>query len=151
MIGAGFIFIFFMVKAKNISQFKQNQAASTNFFSHWLANPRILAIIGLLFLLLILIPLAKSYSRKRMIENEIAGIQQEINDFEAKNKDLKEMISYLQSDASLEEQARLNMGLKRPGETVAVIQDKATGTASTTVSTANNLSNWKKWWRYFIN
>ena len=140
-----------MAKAKNISQFKQNHAASTNFFSRWLANPRILAIIGLLFLLLILIPLAKSYSRKRMVENEIAGIQQEINDFEAKNKDLKEMISYLQSDASLEEQARLNMGLKRPGETVAVIQNKAAEIAPTTAVDTVNLPNWKKWWRYFIN
>lgn len=140
-----------MVKVKSASQFKQNQAVKSKFFNRWLANPRVLAIIGLAFLLMILVPLAKSYSRRRQVEREIADVQQEINDFEANNKDMKAMIDYLQSDASLEEQARLNMGLKRPGETVAVIADKTVTTTAAAAADNAPQSNWKKWWQYFIN
>ena len=96
-------------------------------------------------------PLAKSYSRKRLVEQEIADIQREISDFEAKNKELQEMIIYLQSDQSLEEQARLNMGLKLPGETVAVIQDGPKNVSATTTEKNIFLPNWQKWWQYFIN
>jgi cell division protein FtsB len=116
-----------------------------------LVNPRTFAIIALVFLLLIFLPLAKNYSRKRLVEQEIAGIQKEIDDFEAKNRDLKEMIDYLQSDQSLEEQARLNMGLKRPGEIVAVIQEDTAVNAISSPVLVDDSPNWQKWWRYFAN
>ncbi len=139
-----------MTKNKNISEYKQQRRGETNFVNRWFANQRAFAIIVLVFLLLILIPLAKNYSRKRLVEQEIADIQQEINDFESKNKELKGMIDYLQSDQSLEEQARLNMGLKRPGETVAVIQGEALGVIAPAREEIVSLPNWQKWWQYFV-
>lgn len=140
-----------MVKSKTISSFKAKKSDDSNFWRRWLANKRIFSLIALIFLLLILVPLAKSYSRKRLVEQEIADIQREISDFEAKNKELQEMIIYLQSDQSLEEQARLNMGLKLPGETVAVIQDGPKNVSATTTEKNIFLPNWQKWWQYFIN
>jgi len=138
-----------MVKPKSISNFKEQHRAHGSFWTRWLADKRIFAIIALIFLLLILIPLAKNYSHKRLIEKEIEDIQAEISDFEAKNGELKEMIDYLQSDQSLEEQARLNMGLKRPGETVAVIQENAGGVPQASEAIVEEISNWRKWWQYF--
>lgn len=140
-----------MNKNKNISEYKQQRRSEASFVNRWFANQRAFAIIALVFLLLLLIPLAKNYSRKRLVEQEIADIQQEINDFESKNKELKGMIDYLQSDQSLEEQARLNMGLKRPGETVAVIQGEALGVTIPERETTVALPNWQKWWQYFAN
>jgi len=140
-----------MNKNKNISEYKQQRRGETSFVNRWFANQRAFAIIALVFLLLLLIPLAKNYSRKRLVEQEIADIQQEINDFESKNKELKGMIDYLQSDQSLEEQARLNMGLKRPGETVAVIQGEALGVTVPEREVTVALPNWQKWWQYFVN
>ncbi|PKM88920.1 hypothetical protein CVU83_00935 [Candidatus Falkowbacteria bacterium HGW-Falkowbacteria-2] len=138
-----------MAKIKNISSYKQTRRPQGSFVARLLGDKRVFAIIALIFLLLILVPLAKSYSRKRLIEKEIEGIQQEIASFEAKNSDLKEMIDYLQSDQSLEEQARLNMGLKRPGETVAVIADSVVGVQVAETKEVVNPPNWQKWWRYF--
>lgn len=138
-----------MTKNKNISEYKQQRRGESSFVNRWFANQRAFAIIALVFLLLLLIPLAKNYSRKRLVEQEIADIQQEINDFESKNKELKGMIDYLQSDQSLEEQARLNMGLKRPGETVAVIQGEALGVITPAREETVALPNWQKWWQYF--
>jgi cell division protein FtsB len=139
-----------MMKNKIVSNFKVKKRAEKNFFSAWLANRRIFGIIALVFLLLILVPLAKNYSRQRLVADEIAGIQQEIADFEAKNKELRETIDYLQSDQSLEEQARLNMGLKMPGEKVAVIQSDAFGTVMPVELPKQSLPNWQKWWQHFM-
>ncbi|MBN2884593.1 septum formation initiator family protein [Patescibacteria group bacterium] len=140
-----------MTKIKNISNYRQSRRSSRNFLNRYFAGPKVFAIIALVFLLLILIPLAKDYSRKRIIEEEIIDIQNEISDFESKNKDLKEMIDYFQSDASLEEQARLNLGLKMPGETVIVITDEDSDHLSSDPVVKINLSNWRKWLKYFIN
>ncbi|HQO10989.1 MAG TPA: septum formation initiator family protein [bacterium] len=140
-----------MTKQKMISNLKASRRRETNFLYRFLVNPRTFAIIALVFLLLIFLPLAKNYSRKRLVEQEIAGIQKEIDDFEAKNRDLKEMIDYLQSDQSLEEQARLNMGLKRPGEIVAVIQEDTAVDAISSPVLVDDSPNWQKWWRYFAN
>ncbi len=139
-----------MTKNKNISEYKQQRRGESSFVNRWFANQRTFAIIALVFLLLLLIPLAKNYSRKRLVEQEIADIQQEINDFESKNKELKGMIDYLQSDQSLEEQARLNMGLKRPGETVAVIQGESLGVITPVRAEIIALPNWQKWLQYFV-
>ncbi|MDD2681279.1 MAG: septum formation initiator family protein [Patescibacteria group bacterium] len=140
-----------MNKRKNISNFRQSRKSSTSSLSRYLAGPKVFAIIALIFLLLILVPLAKDYSRKRIIENEIIDIQNQISDFEDKNKDLKEMIDYFQSDASLEEQARLNLGLKRPGETVVVVTDEEANFFVDQPVAAPPIANWRKWLQYFIN
>lgn len=127
-------------------QNKHNSSTSAFFFS-----PKIFAIIALIFLLLILLPLAKNYSRKRLIEREIAEITQEINEFELKNTELKEMISYLKSDQSLEERARLNMGMRQPGESVIVIQGDFLDLIEIEKERPDPLPNWKKWRQHFFN
>jgi len=124
----------------------------SNFFYRLVSSQRFLAIIGLVFLLIIVIPLAKTYSQRRLIEREIEDVKQEISDFENKNQELKEMINYLESDQSLEEQARLNLNLKKPGETVVVVEENKTlanQVGSEEFSRRNG--NFFKWWQYFFN
>ena len=127
------------------------QSKPNNFFYRLISSQRFLAIIGLVFLLLIIFPLAKTYTQKRMVENEINGVKKEINDFEKTNQELRDMITYLESDQSLEEQARLNLNLKKPGEKVIVIEEPKTATSS---SEANDFAadggNLAKWWHYFF-
>ncbi|MFA5024386.1 MAG: septum formation initiator family protein [Patescibacteria group bacterium] len=123
-----------------------------NFFYRLVISQRFLAIIGLVFLLIIIIPLAKTYSQRRLVEKEIEDIKKEISDFENKNQELKDMIVYLESDQSLEEQARLNLNLKKPGEQVIVVEDSQTADKESNLAadsaSGNNLS---KWWQYFLN
>ena len=122
-----------------------------NIFYRLFSNQRFLAIVGLILLLLIVLPLARTYSQKRVIENEISGVQKEISQFEKDNQDLKEMLSYLQSDQSLEAQARLNLNLKKPGETVVVIENQADIKNSDDVTNDEaEISNFKKWFNYFF-
>jgi len=122
-----------------------------NFFYRLFSSQRFLAIVGLIFLLVILFPLAKTYSQKRLIEKEIEDVKLEINEYEQKNKELEELIVYLQSNQSLEEQARLSLNLKKPGEQVIVIEDKKVDSNPVqTASSQNNINNLSKWWNYFF-
>jgi len=122
-----------------------------NFFYRLVSSQRFLAIIGLVFLVVIIFPLARTYTQRRLVEKEVADVKQQISDFEKENQQMTELISYLQSDQSLEEQARLNLNLKKPGEAVVVINNEKSGAvAASPVSSSDNASNLTKWWRYFF-
>ena len=121
------------------------------FFYRLVSSQRFLAIVGLAFILVIAIPLARTYNQKRQVAREIAEIQKEIDSYESQNDDLKELISYLQSDQSLESQARLNLNLKKPGEQVIVIEDKRPTATAALGDDDGPGSNLAKWWRYFFN
>jgi cell division protein FtsB len=121
-----------------------------NFFYRLFSSQRFLAIIGLFFLLLILFPLAKTYTQKKLVEKEIADVKKEITDFESANAELKEMIAYLESGQSLEEQARLNLNLKKPGEKVIVVEALKNESSLEDINkTTASESNFTKWWHYF--
>ena len=138
-----------MIKKRRINNLKSIHNHQTSFLNRFLFNPKFFTIIILIFLLIILLPLIKNYNRRLLVEKEIADIQKKIDEFELKNKEFKEMIDYLQSDQSIEEQARLNMGLKFPGETVFVIKDDEIINNNSQPILIDNSPNWKKWWRYF--
>lgn len=122
-----------------------------NFFYRLFSSQRFLAIVGLIFLLLIIFPLARTYTQRRLVEKEIEDVKKEISNFESTNQELKDMITYLESDQSLEEQARLNLNLKKPGEKVIVIEPTKNASSSEDINkTTTPESNFLKWWRYFF-
>ena len=123
----------------------------SNFFYRLFSSQRFLAIIGLILLFVIFLPLAKTYSQRRLVEREILGIQEEIAQFEKDNQELKDMLNYLKSDQSLEAQARINLNLKKPGETVIVIENQADNKNPDNVPEEEiKKSNFKKWFDYFF-
>lgn len=127
-------------------------ARPNNFWYRFFSNQRFLAIIGLGFLLFLAFPLARTYSQRRIVEREIIEMKKQISDYEAQNQQLKELASYLQSDQSLEEQARVNLNLKKPGEEVIVIEDaKNMAVQSDVADNASEVSNLVKWWQYYFN
>jgi cell division protein FtsB len=121
-----------------------------NFFYRLFSSQRFLAIIGLVFLLLIIFPLARTYTQRRLVETEIDGVKKQISDFQSSNQEMRDMITYLQSDQSLEEQARLNLNLKKPGETVVVIEQAKSATTTNDVNINSSENNFIKWWNYFF-
>ena len=116
------------------------------------SSQRFLALIGLVFLVIILFPLARTYSQRRLVEREIEEVKKQIADYESQNKQLTELAAYLQSEQSLEEQARLNLNMKKPGEAVIVIDNSKNPIAkSATAATGEPVGNIVKWWRYYFN
>lgn len=122
-----------------------------NFLTSLLSGQRLLAILCLAFLVLITFPLAKTYTQRKLMDKEIAEIKAEIATYEKNHEELKEMIAYLESDQSLEEQARLSLNLKKPGEQVIVIDYSKQNLTPVSSSSEQRLeSNFVKWWRYFF-
>lgn len=123
-----------------------------------LKNQKFLALIGLAVLVLISFPIAKNISQKYAVDKEIEDLQNEIAEIEGQNKDLRGLIDYLESDQFVEEQARLNLGLKKEGEDVVVLKEEVVdnfynvhfGENEADLELAN-LSNPERWWRYFFN
>ena len=131
-----------------------------NLFVRILLNPKILALTGLIIIILISFPLAKNISQRYRVSQEIKNLEQEIADMEDSNVNLKKFISYLTSDQFVEKEARLNFGLKKPGEEAAVIKTEKQGetTAGAIFNVGSSggnqpvgpISNPKKWWEYFF-
>lgn len=125
-----------------------------SFINKILYNQKFLALLGLVLIFLISFPLAKNVSKRYKINQEIEEINEEIAEFESKNKDLKQLIIYLESDQFVEEQARLNLGLRKQGEEVTIIKDISSGLAKeieeNKLENSRNFSNPEKWWNYFF-
>ncbi len=121
------------------------------FWQRFLMSQRFLAMVFLLILVAIAFPLVRSFSQRKMIEKEIAEMKRDNEIYRNKSQELKAMIDYLQSDASLEEQARLNLGLKKPDELVVVVnRPKNIEISSSTVPEESRIINWRLWLHYFF-
>ena len=139
-------------------------------FSRLIFNPKILASLGLIIIVLLSFPIAKNASQRYAVNNEIKELEKEIKSMEGRNAKLNQLIDYFGSNQYIEEQARLNFGLKKKGEETAVIDIGKNGTttndANNFINTANKeifdirgidnkpiakpLSNPQKWRRYFL-
>ncbi len=121
------------------------------FWQRFLMSQRFLAIVFLLIIVAISFPLLRSVSQRKMIEQEIADMKKDNEAYRNRSQELKEMIDYLQSDISLEEQARLNLGLKKPNEDVVVVnRQKSVEVASSTKTENSRIANWLRWVHYFV-
>jgi cell division protein FtsB len=120
------------------------------------------ALTGLILIILISIPLAEKVSKRYTINREIKELEQEIARIESKNNDFSGLIDYLESDQFINEQARLKLNYKSPGEEVLIIKDanNATTTADAQaadysgvgqVQSLKKANNFVKWFNYFIN
>ena len=128
-------------------------------------NQKFIALIGLLAIALAGFPLAKNKLKQYRLNKEINELKKEINGLNNKGADLKNFVAYLQSDQFVEEQARLNLNLKKAGEELTVIKSGA-GAANQASSTGGNsifsipgydqeksrpgASNPRKWVDYFL-
>ncbi|MDD4271900.1 MAG: septum formation initiator family protein [Patescibacteria group bacterium] len=135
-----------------------------NYFKKIFFNQKFLTLLGLAAIILISFPFAKNTLKQYRINKEISELKKEISDLQNKNVDLKNFVSYLESDQFAEEQARLNLGLKKPGEELTVIKSAAGDNSAGTSSGASifnipgyekgelkdKKSNPKKWLNYFF-
>lgn len=138
-----------------------------NFFKSFFLNQFFLTILGLLVIFLISFPLAKKVSKQYKVNKEIEELKMEIAEVEGKNSDLKNLLSYLDSDQFIEEQAREKLNYKNEGEEVVVIKKQGEiEEPQTIVSTESeniynikssdsnaemkNELNYKKWIKYFF-
>ena len=125
---------------------------------------RLLLVVNILVIAFLGVSLSREIVRSRAIGAEIEVLQAQADSLLANNIDLSELKTAMQTESYIEREARLKLGMKKPGETVVVIQDEASLSAQTTGSDPNDplgyvladegtevvVANPQKWWYYFF-
>ncbi len=112
-------------------------------------------IILLALLVLLAIGYGSAYYQHYQVQQEIRRLERQAEDLKAKKLKTLELLKYVESPAFVEERARLELNLGRPGEKMMVIDSGAA--APPRQSLVNMLeqnrpvlSNQTKWWNYFF-
>ncbi len=105
---------------------------------------------------------ARQVLRNRDISRGIAALESRARSLEQENVRIGDLQQALQTESELEKEARLKLGLKKPGENVVVVQNQApsaapfrsleelAGEPSVAPNTAG-ASNPVRWWYFFFN
>lgn len=90
--------------------------------------------------------------REWKVDQEIVALEQNIEHLEGKKLSLTELASKLSSDDSIDRQARVQLGLQRPGERVFIVRGGETALASfgTEDQPVDEATNPERWFRHFF-
>lgn len=112
---------------------------------------RTFLIISAIAVLLITYGIVKSLTRRHELEIEITKLKADIDNYQAKNQELNRLIEYFNTNEFKEREARLRLGLQKPGETVVVIPELKSDVKNETAdSNSATEPNWQKWLNYFF-
>ena len=95
------------------------------------------------------------FMRNRDMQADIDRLRVQAESLESKNLEIARIGQGLTSSDALEREARLKLGLQKPGEYVIVIKDNqppppAGPTDAAKQDAHPRVSNARKWWRYFF-
>lgn len=116
-----------------------------------LKNQKFLALLALVLLVALVFPILKTYNQRRAVDEEMNQIRAQIAAYEQDTKQLLEMVEYLSSPESAEGLARVNQNMKKPGETVVLIERESYNRDAVAVAEdVTEVSNLQKWLDYFL-
>lgn len=105
-------------------------------------------------LLLVGMSSARETYQSWKVDEEIQGLRAQVDMLEGRRLHLLDTLHRLQSPDALDKEARLRLGLQKPGEQVFILRDAAQETIRTntglTAPLEEEVSNPSKWWRYFF-
>jgi len=102
---------------------------------------------------LLAIGYARAYYQDYKIKQEIRELKNEISQLERKKIESLEILDYVMSPAFVEEKARTELHMKKPGEKVAIIEGQGMvkqGEKTDNSGDRQMISNPLKWWYYFL-
>ncbi len=126
---------------------------------------RLLTVALLLLIGFLAVSFGREMIRSRSIARDVAALEAEAASLQAKHLEITRLADTFQTEAFIEREGRLKLGLKKPGEEVVVIHE---GTPSPRPQEGANdlpasdpslseesgsvtvLSNPEKWWIYFF-
>jgi len=109
-------------------------------------------IVALLVAAFVAFGFARAYFQDYKVRQEIKLLQQEVKDLETKKFESIQLLEYVTSDTYLEERARTELNLKKPGENVVFVSDiSPIGQIESDNDGEEDkqLNNITKWWYYF--
>ncbi|HBU07186.1 MAG TPA: hypothetical protein DEB09_03820 [Candidatus Magasanikbacteria bacterium] len=126
---------------------RQEQSFVRRFFAS-----RMFLIVAFVIAVLVALGYARAYYQDYKINQEIEALQTQVKSLEHKKLESMEILKYVTSPEFVEEKARNELNMKKPGENVLVIDGlvESNKTKQTGPVENNDLNNQTKWWYYFI-
>lgn len=109
---------------------------------------KMLLILACIVLVLLAIAFGRAYMREYASRQEIAQLEAEAARLKGEQVQLLELLSYVQTDAYVEETAREKLHLKKPGEEVVVF---SAPTSSLNYQVPEHKHPIQRWVEYFFN
>ncbi len=103
-----------------------------------------------LFLIFSLFKVGKELIKRHAINREISDLNEQLVAVSQEKDKLKDLISYLETDKYVEEQARLQLNLSKPGEKRIDLTSNQNNQVAEIASSEEDLANWRKWFNYFF-
>ncbi len=112
---------------------------------------RMFLIVAFILAVMVALGYARAYYQDFKIKQEIETLQQEVRGLEKKKLESMEILKYVTSQKFVEEKARTELNMKKPGEQVMIIDGLIEQTKKQQNRAVENpgLSNYTKWWYYF--
>lgn len=120
-----------------------------NFF-----GSRLFMLAAAIAAIMIVFGYGRAYYQDYLVTQEIQHLQDQAKNLQAKKMELLEVLKYVKSDSFAEEKARTELNMVKPGEQVLVVPKTAATDnrqENNSVVGFSNISNYKKWWQYFVN
>ncbi|MBU1131891.1 septum formation initiator family protein [Patescibacteria group bacterium] len=129
--------------------------AKKSFFS------RFVIIVAIVILVFFIIGIAREYVKRMELDDELTGLEQELNKLKLDKNNFLESIEAYKSDFFIEQEARARFNLKKDGEKVAIIsldsrsesltpEKMLVEQAQRSENSASGRTNLLAWWDYFF-
>lgn len=114
---------------------------------------------GVIILVFFVISGARAIYQNYQINQEINQLKIETERLQAKKLETLNLLNYVQSSTFVEDKARAELNLLKPGEKMAIVQSSKNSRVTPSfsgqekinlVQSTPALSNPAKWWRYFF-
>ena len=118
-----------------------------NFF-----NSQIFVVIIAIVAVMVVFQYARVYYQDYLVRQEIVYLEDQAKKMESKKVELLEILKYVKSDSFVEEKARTELNLVKPGEQVVVVPQPDRGSnrqEDEAVVRLKNIPNYQKWLNYF--
>lgn len=128
-----------------------------------LLSSRTFLIVNFIILAFLFFSFGREFASNYMIRQEIDELMAEKEALEAKNSELSSFMSSVQTETYIEQEARIKLGLSKPGEKVVILSNSQTKNLTESeagldlnkvdnfsVPDLTTLANPLKWWYYFF-
>jgi cell division protein FtsB len=125
---------------------EQKQSGFRRFFTS-----KLFSVVALVVLILVALGYVRAFHQNYNIKQEIRQLESEVRKLETKKLESMVILKYVTSKDFVEEKARTELSMKKPGEKVAVIERDKIGTEVDKMKNESeeHLDNPSKWWYYF--
>lgn len=118
-------------------------------------NSRLFLFMMLGLAVVVAVGYARAYYQDYKIKQEIENLQNDVSSLKKKKINTIDILQYVSSSAYVEDQARTELNMKKPGESVVFVNNAVENTKNNAVNSMDSgggqlISNRLKWLYYFI-